>query len=58
MAKGAENRLGEKGVVSGTITVLGGGIVGASTVWIALEEAARSLGRNIANETVYLVHHR
>uniref|UniRef100_A0A183F5R3 Senescence domain-containing protein n=1 Tax=Heligmosomoides polygyrus TaxID=6339 RepID=A0A183F5R3_HELPZ len=58
LATGAEKTFGKGsagGVVSGTISVLGGGIVGVSTVWMALEDNSRSLCRNIANQTVQSV---
>ncbi|MFH4977956.1 hypothetical protein AB6A40_004665 [Gnathostoma spinigerum] len=40
------------GLVSDTITVVGGGVVSVSTVWMALENASKSLCRNIADESV------
>ncbi|VDM42880.1 unnamed protein product [Toxocara canis] len=55
LAASAEKRFGDGkggGLVSGTINVLGGGIVGASTVWMAMENASKTLCRNIANEAV------
>ncbi|XGW23197.1 hypothetical protein V3C99_005440 [Haemonchus contortus] len=55
LASGAEKTLGKGsggGLVTGAISVLGGGIVGVSTVWMALEDNSRSLCRNIANQTV------
>ncbi|KHJ85274.1 hypothetical protein OESDEN_15003 [Oesophagostomum dentatum] len=55
LATGAEKTLGKgsaEGVVSGTISVLGGGITGISTVWMALENNSRVLCRSIADQTV------
>lgn len=55
VAAGAERTFGGSrsgGLVSGTITVIGGGITSASTVWMALENASKTLCKNIANETV------
>ncbi|KAK6056541.1 hypothetical protein COOONC_05955 [Cooperia oncophora] len=55
LASGAEKTLGKGtggGLVTGTISVLGGGIVGVSTVWMALEDNSRTLCRNIADQTV------
>ncbi|VDK27694.1 unnamed protein product [Anisakis simplex] len=55
LASSAEKRFGDGkngGLVSGTIDVIGGGIVSASTVWMALEDASKTLCRNIANEAV------
>ena len=42
-------------LVHSTVTVLGGGITGVSTVWISLEEASKTLFRNFATETVQTV---
>lgn len=39
-----------------TARVVGGGITGASTVWIALEDASKTLFKNFANETVQTVN--
>lgn len=61
LASGAERTFGggkSGGIVSGTINVIGGGIVGVSTVWIALEDASKTLCRNIANETVDTVKYK
>lgn len=60
LASGAERHLGddEGGVVHGTIYVLGSGIASASTVWMALESASKTMARNIADETVDTVRHR
>ncbi|KAK6729389.1 hypothetical protein RB195_006442 [Necator americanus] len=58
LASGAEKTFGKgsaAGVVSGTISVLGGGITGVSTVWMSLEDNSRSLCRSIANQTVQTV---
>ncbi|GMT00271.1 hypothetical protein PENTCL1PPCAC_22445, partial [Pristionchus entomophagus] len=58
MANGAKSTFGDGkggGVVAGTITVLGGGIAGVSTVWIALEDASKTLCRSIADDTVGVV---
>ncbi|KAE9419306.1 hypothetical protein Angca_009192 [Angiostrongylus cantonensis] len=58
LASGAERTFGKGsagGLVSGTISVLGGGIVGVSTVWIALENNSRTLCRSIADQTVQSV---
>ncbi|WKX89789.1 hypothetical protein Q1695_008997 [Nippostrongylus brasiliensis] len=55
LASGAQKTFGKGhtgGLVSGTISVVGGGIVGVSTVWMALEDNSRSLCRNIAHQTV------
>ncbi|CAJ0961404.1 unnamed protein product, partial [Mesorhabditis belari] len=55
IASGAKDTFGEGktgGMVTGTITVIGGGIAGVSTVWIALEDASKNLCKSIANETV------
>ncbi|KAK6019940.1 hypothetical protein OSTOST_14411, partial [Ostertagia ostertagi] len=55
LASGAERTLGKGsggGLVTGTISVIGGGIVGVSTVWMALEDNSRTLCRNIADQTV------
>lgn len=46
---------GESGgsrVLKSTFTVAGGGIAAASTVWIALEDASKTLFKSLANETV------
>lgn len=37
------------------LAVLGGGITGVSTVWMALEDSSRSLCRSIADHTVKTV---
>lgn len=60
LASGVERHLGdgEGGVVHGTIFVLGSGITSASTVWLALENASKTMARNIADETVDTVRHR
>lgn len=58
LASSAEKRFGDGkggGIIGGTIDVLGGGIAGVSTVWMALENASKTLCRNIANETVNIV---
>ncbi|VDK75433.1 unnamed protein product, partial [Cylicostephanus goldi] len=59
IATGVEKTLGGQGngegVVSGTISILGGGITGISTVWMALENNSRVLCRNIADQTVQTV---
>ncbi|KAF8367405.1 spg-20, partial [Pristionchus pacificus] len=58
VANGAKSTFGDGkggGVVAGTITVLGGGIAGVSTVWIALEDASKTLCRSIADDTVGVV---
>ncbi|KAK5968293.1 Spartin [Trichostrongylus colubriformis] len=55
LASGAERTMGKGtggGLVTGTISVIGGGIVGVSTVWMALENNSRTLCRNIADQTV------
>ncbi|VDK54606.1 unnamed protein product [Gongylonema pulchrum] len=55
LASGAEKHLGDgegRGVVHGTIYVLGSGITSVSTVWLALENASKTMARNIADETV------
>uniref|UniRef100_A0A183BJ45 Diguanylate cyclase n=1 Tax=Globodera pallida TaxID=36090 RepID=A0A183BJ45_GLOPA len=41
-----------------TATVIGGGITAFSTVWIALEDASKTLMRNMADETVQTVQLR
>ncbi|KAK0423316.1 hypothetical protein QR680_008076 [Steinernema hermaphroditum] len=41
-----------RGIVGDTCAVLGGGIAGVSTVWIALEDAGKTVFKSIANETV------
>ncbi|VDK89059.1 unnamed protein product [Litomosoides sigmodontis] len=60
LASGAEKHLGDKGsgVVRGTVYVLGSGIASASTVWIALENASKTMAKNIADETVDTVRHK
>lgn len=61
LASGAEKTLGDsKGgrLVSGTITILAGGIAGVGTVWLALEDASKTLCKNIANETVETVRQK
>ena len=61
LASGAEKTLGggrTGGVVSGTLTVVAGGIAGASTVWVSLENASKTLCKNIANETVETVRQK
>uniref|UniRef100_A0A914XFV3 Inheritance of peroxisomes protein 1 n=1 Tax=Plectus sambesii TaxID=2011161 RepID=A0A914XFV3_9BILA len=63
LARGMESRVGQANstagsLVSGTFDVIGGGIVGVSTVWVGMEEAAKSLGKNIANETILVVGHK
>uniref|UniRef100_A0A158P8E0 Senescence domain-containing protein n=1 Tax=Angiostrongylus cantonensis TaxID=6313 RepID=A0A158P8E0_ANGCA len=50
LASGAERTFGK-----GSAAVLGGGIVGVSTVWIALENNSRTLCRSIADQTVQSV---
>ncbi|GMT28125.1 hypothetical protein PFISCL1PPCAC_19422 [Pristionchus fissidentatus] len=58
VANGAKSTFGDGkggGVVSDTITVLGGGIAGVSTAWIALEDASKVLCRSIADDTVGVV---
>ncbi|GMR53106.1 hypothetical protein PMAYCL1PPCAC_23301 [Pristionchus mayeri] len=57
VANGAKSTFGDGkgGVVAGTFTVLGGGIAGVSTVWIALEDASKTLCRSIADDTVGVV---
>uniref|UniRef100_A0A0N5AJA2 Senescence domain-containing protein n=1 Tax=Syphacia muris TaxID=451379 RepID=A0A0N5AJA2_9BILA len=58
LANSAEKGFGEsKGgrLVTGTINVLAGGITGVSTIWISLENASKTLCRNIADETVETV---
>ncbi|CAI4222433.1 unnamed protein product [Auanema sp. JU1783] len=55
IASGAEKAFGDtRGgpLVSGTIDVLGGGIIGLGTVFMALEDGSRKLCRSIARETV------
>ncbi|KAL3103726.1 hypothetical protein niasHS_001328 [Heterodera schachtii] len=57
----ADSLGGESGggrVFKSTVTVLGGGITAVSTVWIALEDATKTLMRNMANETVQTVQLR
>ncbi|CAG9539180.1 unnamed protein product [Cercopithifilaria johnstoni] len=60
LASGAEKHLGDKesGVVHDTVYVLGSGITSASTVWIALENASKTMAKNIADETVDIVRHK
>uniref|UniRef100_A0A914IGE2 Senescence domain-containing protein n=1 Tax=Globodera rostochiensis TaxID=31243 RepID=A0A914IGE2_GLORO len=41
-----------------TATVIGGGLTAFSTVWIALEDASKTLMRNMADETVQTVQLR
>ncbi|KAI1728412.1 senescence-associated protein domain-containing protein [Ditylenchus destructor] len=43
-------------VFHSTARVVGGGLTGASTVWIALEDASQTLFKNFANETVHTVN--
>lgn len=38
--------------------VIGGGVAGVATVWMTAEGAAKSLGKNIANDTVQIVQHK
>lgn len=55
LAASAEKRFGDGrggGLVSDAINVLGGGVVSASTVWMAMENASKTLCKNIANEAV------
>lgn len=60
LASSAEKHLGDKenGVVHDTVYVLGSGITSASTVWIALENASKTMAKNIADETVDTVRHK
>lgn len=60
LASSAEKHLGgsESGIVHGTVYVLGSGITSASTVWIALENASKTMAKNIADETVDTVRHK
>lgn len=60
LASSAEKHLGdgEGGIVGGTIYILGSGITSASTVWIALENASKTMAKNIADETVDTVRHK
>ncbi|KAL3998261.1 Senescence-associated family protein [Acanthocheilonema viteae] len=60
LASGAEKHLGDKesGIVHGTVYVLGSGITSASTIWIALENASKTMAKNIADETVDTVRHK
>ncbi|KAJ1368246.1 hypothetical protein KIN20_029334 [Parelaphostrongylus tenuis] len=53
LASGAEKTLGKGsagGLVTGAISVIGGGVVGVSTVWLALENNSRVLCRSIADQ--------
>ncbi|KAK0423315.1 hypothetical protein QR680_008075 [Steinernema hermaphroditum] len=52
IGKNVANSVSGDGVVGDTCTVLGGGITGMGTVWIALEDAGKTVVRSIANETV------
>ncbi|KAI6178050.1 Senescence domain-containing protein [Aphelenchoides besseyi] len=45
-------------LIGGAANVVGGGIAGASVVWISLEDASRQLFRSFANETVETVRVR
>lgn len=60
LVSGAEKHLGgsKTGVVYGAVNVLGSGITSASTVWIALENASKTMAKNIADETVDTVRHK
>ncbi|ESO88510.1 hypothetical protein LOTGIDRAFT_83379, partial [Lottia gigantea] len=49
---------GSKSKVSGVLEVTVSGIKGFSTVYLGLETAAKSLAKNLANETVVVVSHR
>ncbi|VDK63909.1 unnamed protein product [Onchocerca ochengi] len=60
LASSAEKHLGdgESGVVHGTVYILGSGITSASTIWIALENASKTMAKNIADETVDTVRYK
>lgn len=60
LASSAEKHLGykESGVIHDTVYVLGSGIASASTVWIALENASKTMAKSIADETVDTVRHK
>lgn len=42
-------------LIGSSATVLGGGIAGASVVWIALEDASKQLFHSLSNETVQTI---
>lgn len=42
-------------LIGGAATILGGGITGASVVWISLEDASRQMFHSFADETVEMV---
>ncbi|CAD6186268.1 unnamed protein product [Caenorhabditis auriculariae] len=43
---------GTGGLVTGAIAIIGGGITGAGTVWMSLENGSKTLCKSIANQTV------
>lgn len=44
------------GLISDTINVLGGSVVGASIIWIAMGNALKTLCSNVADELVDTIH--
>ena len=63
VAASAEKRIGSKSAKAGgfahsVLEVGGGAIVAGSRVAMGLEEAAVTLGRSIANESVLIVDHK
>ncbi|KAI6182923.1 Senescence domain-containing protein [Aphelenchoides bicaudatus] len=55
LARGASGTSPGGRLIGSTATVLGGGIAGASVVWITLEDASKQLFRNLSDETVETV---
>lgn len=55
LAKGMSGPSGGGRLIGSSATVLGGGIAGASVVWIALEDASKQLFHSLSNETVQIV---
>jgi hypothetical protein len=55
LADGVGGESGGGRFLKSTVTVVGGGITGASTVWMSLETASRTLFNSMANETVQTV---
>ncbi|KRX26575.1 Activator of basal transcription 1 [Trichinella nelsoni] len=62
LASEANKRMKKGGVVSkavyGAAEVASGGICGAAAVWVSMEEAARILGKSIANGSVRIVEQK
>jgi hypothetical protein len=55
IAKSMSGPSGGGRLIGSSATVIGGGIGGASLVWIALEDASKQLFHSLSNETVQTV---